>query len=644
MKKYIFILLLIGSHGCSDYLDVVPDNIATIDILFNTRSSAEKFLTNCYGYVPHHADFKKNFSLVAGDDIWYYAEKDFYINNETSLRLAKGLQNSNNPYCNYWEGRNDANNMFIALRDCNIFLEKIKVVPGLTPDEKNRWIAEVKTLKAFYHFWLLQMYGPIPIIAKNIPVDADPELTRVKREPVDKVVNYIVELLDEVIESKALPLNITFIYTENGRLTQTAAMAIKAKVLMLAASPLFNGNQDYDSFKGKDGEPLVNTIYDPNKWVKASTACKEAIEVAHTAGAKLYVFNKILPQGTIPDIIQTELTERATITDRFNEELIWGLGSDWTYDMQYWCQPRWTGDHAADFGNTRKSHAPTLNVVEEFYTAKGLPIDEDKTWKYSNRYNLVETTLGTQLEKDHTYYIQNNFTTVNLHTYREARFYAFVGFDGGKWFSAETKTFDAIPFLQAKAGQNSGKAGLEIYSRTGYFTKKLVNYENVITKNATNINTYVFPIIRLGDLYLMYAEALNEVKAAPDADVYEYIQKVRRKAGLDVGSDLVTTWAQFSTNPSKPTTKIGMRDIIRRERLIELAFEGVRFWDLRRWKLAEDYFNKPIRGWNIYGSTTKDFYQLQNIFYRNYLSKDYLWPISQSEMLRNPNLVQSPGW
>ena len=148
----------------------------------------------------------------------------------------------------------------------------------------------------------------------------------------------------------------------------------------------------------------------------------------------------------------------------------------------------------------------------------------------------------------------------------------------------------------------------------------------------------------MADLYLNYAEALNETKDSPDAEVYEYIQRVRHRAGLDAGSDLVSTWAQHSSNPSKPSSKEGMRDIIRQERMIELALEGYRYWDIRRWKLAGDYFSRPIRGWNIYRSDVEGFYEIENIFYRNFLIKDYLWPISQNELLRNPNLVQTPGW
>ena len=490
MKKYLCSVLALLSISCNDYLDVIPDNLATIDLLFNNRSTAERFLSTCYGYIPEQANIISNFSLVAGDDIWYYTERDFYVNNEISFRLAKGLQNVNDPYCNYWEGRQGASNMFIAIRDCNIFLENIKSIPGLNVIEKARWIAEVKTLKAYYHFWLLQMYGPIPIIDKNVPVSAGTEATLVQRSSVDDVVKYIVGLLDESIQSKGLPDNIQFVDTENGRITMPIAKAIKAKVLMLAASPLFNGNPDYSSFRGKDGSSLVNPVFDPLKWVAAQNACKDAVETAITSGHRLYEFNKILPFA-IPDEIKTELTERATLTDNIlNPELIWGIGNGWTLDLQCWSQPRWTGDHVANFNWTKQSHAPTLNMVEDFYTSKGLPIDEDKTWNYSKRFDLVETKTGSQLEKDHRYYIQKDFTTVNFHTYREPRFYASLGFDGGKWLSGETTNLNNIPFLSAKRGQTAGFTGFgsELYSSTGYFSKKLVNYENVITINGFNVD------------------------------------------------------------------------------------------------------------------------------------------------------------
>ncbi len=644
MKKYFVVFMMILFSACEkDFLNVVPDNIATIDLAFNNRATAERFLSTCYTYIPEHAHIEQNFSLLAGDEIWYYAENDFYMNNETSFRLAKGMQNGTSPYLNYWEGgRGAPHSLYVALRDCNIFLENLVSVPGLEEEERQRWLAEVKVLKAFYHFWLLRMYGPIPTIKTNIYVGASAEEAQVPRESVDDVVEYIVGLLDEVIESEALPGIINYIYTEQGRMTLPIAKALKAKILVLAASPIFNGNTDFNELVDANGNHLVSQTYDPNKWILARDALLEAITTAESNGHMLYQFTDQLPiNGDIDETIIQELSHRAGITDPFNNEIVWAFEPAWTGDLQQWSQPRWTADHQALFNYTKKSHAPTLNMVETFYTNNGVPIDEDISWDYANRYDVTETAENDQY---HTYYIENEYSTAKLHLFREPRFYSTIGFDGGKWFSLETTNIEELPYLNAKAGAPSGKNGFEIYSITGYFAKKLVHYENIISLQGSTIKGYSFPIIRMADLYLNYAEVLNETKDSPDAEVYEYIQRVRHRAGLDIGSDLVSTWTQYSSNPGKPTTKEGMRDIIRQERMIELALEGHRYWDIRRWKLAGDYFSRPIRGWNIYRSDVEGFYEIENIFYRNFLVKDYLWPISQNELLRNPNLVQNPGW
>ena len=647
MKKYFLILIIFFSSCKQDYLDVIPDNIPTIDIAFNNRATALNFLATCYTYIPEHANVVQNFSMLAGDEVWYYAENDFYMNNETSFRLAKGMQNVSNPYLNYWEGgRGAPHSLFNALRDCNIFLDNLVTVPGLEEQERLRWLDEVKVLKAFYHFWLMQMYGPIPIVENNISVGASAEETNVFRDPVDDVVNYLVQLLDEVIEGENLPGVINFIYTEQGRVTMPVAKALKAKILVLNASPIFNGNTDFNSLVDSQGNSLVNQTYDPQKWVLAKDALYEAIESAESNGHQLYEFTQQIPiNGELSEQVIEELSQRAAITESYNSEIIWAYGPEWTGDLQMWCQPRWTADHSALFGYTKKSHAPTLNMVETFYSNNGVPLNEDIYWNYADRYDVVSTPLlDDNNENYHEFYIEDNYSTAKLHTYREPRFYSSIGFDGGKWFSLETTNINNIPYLDAKAGALSGKQGFEIYSITGYFAKKLVHYENVIAQEGSTIKGYSFPIIRLSDLYLMYAEALNEVKESPDSEVYEYIQKVRDKAGLDDGGDLINTWQLYSSNPSKPSSKEGMRDIIHQERMIELALEGHRYWDLRRWKLADEYFSQPIRGWNIFRPDVEGFYEVENIYYRNYLIKDYLWPISQNELLRNPNLVQNPGW
>jgi hypothetical protein len=297
IKNYFLVASFFIFSNCEkDFLNVVPDNIATIDLAFNNRATAERFLSTCYTYIPEHAHAEQNFSLVAGDEIWYYAENDFYMNNETSFRLAKGLQNSSSPYLNYWDGgRGAPHSLYDGLRDCNIFLENLVAVPGLTEEERQRWLAEVKVLKAFYHFWLLRMYGPIPIIRDNLYVGVSLEETQVARNSVDEIVEYIVELIDEVIESDALPGIISYIYTEQGRITLPIAKAIKAKALVLAASPIFNGNTDFSELIDNDGNFLVSQTYDPNKWILAKDALIDAIISAEGNGHGLYEFTTQIP-------------------------------------------------------------------------------------------------------------------------------------------------------------------------------------------------------------------------------------------------------------------------------------------------------------------------------------------------------------
>ena len=146
-------------------------------------------------------------------------------------------------------------------------LEKIDEVHDIVDFEKTRWIAEVKFLKAYYHFWLFKSYGPIPVIKENLPIYTKTKDVKIYREPVDDVVNYIVELMDEAIAD--LPPILFSEALEFGRITQPIAMAMKARVLVTAASPLFNGNSDFASVVDNRGIALFNTTYDETKWQRA---------------------------------------------------------------------------------------------------------------------------------------------------------------------------------------------------------------------------------------------------------------------------------------------------------------------------------------------------------------------------------------
>ncbi|MEA1896472.1 MAG: RagB/SusD family nutrient uptake outer membrane protein, partial [Bacteroidota bacterium] len=302
--------------------------------------------------------------------------------------------------------------------------------------------------------------------------------------------------------------------------------------------------------------------------------------------------------------------------------------------LQYESQPRL---YPAVYNPVGARHAPTLRIAEQYYTKNGVPIEEDPEWDYANRYKL------RSVQSDHRYYIKEGEETASLNFDREYRFYADLSHDRAQWFG-NGKLVDQNDSwtIEARKGEYSSVFEVSQYSVTGYWPKKLTHIENEIRAGAWYYTIpYAFPVVRMADLYLSYAEALNETKAAPDAEVYEYIDYVRERAGL---KGVVESWTTYSANPAKPATKSGMRNIIQKERLIELSFEGSRFWDLRRWKLAQEYLNKPVRGWNVLKQDVREYYRVTTLFNQSFTLRNYLWPIEENETVLNPNLVQNPGW
>jgi len=633
-KKMICGLSIIISLNSCDFLDIVPDDVQTIDHAFSNSTEAEKYLFTCYTYLPNNGDPGSNVAFFGGDEAWLPESRRSNDFSGDGWEIGKGFQNVNDPYMNFWDGTRTGKPLFEAIRDCNTFLENLEnesIVPDLELDRRSRWIAEVTFLKAYYNYLLLRMYGPIPIMDKNIPVSASPEEVRVVRKPFDECVEYIAGLIDKAIPG--LPDYISRPTNELGRVTKEVAYTAKAKLYLLAASPLFNGNQDYIHFKNKDGQMLVNTIYDPSKWEKAVNAIKDAINAAEAQGHVLYEFtNKSPVEMTQESIIQMGI--RNAVCEPWNKEIIWGNSNGRSRSLQQVCM----GVLESNFSiSCMGQMAAPLKIVEMFYTRNGVPITEDKTLDFSNYSKL---RVATDQENTN---IKKGMTTARLNFDREPRFYANLCFDSGTWLLYDTpsKSDQDTYVMQSKRGQTGSGQVVGFYSETGYFCKKLAYWESSF-KEPLSIKDYPWPEMRLADLYLMYAEALNEFKDSPDQDVYEYIDKVRARAGLD---GVVDSWERYSTNPQKPTTKEGMREIIRQERGIELAFEGSRFWDLRRWKTAAQEMNQSLMGWDINQKDVVAYYQPRTVYRQKFVSpRDYLWPIKEEEISVNPLVVQNPGW
>lgn len=330
----ITVLLTVGSLFSScNYLDIVPDDVATIDHAFASEIEAEKYLYTCYSFLPDLANLAANPSLVAGDEIWM-AYPRLQPQAYTWDYIARNMQNSNDPIANYWDGSMEGQPYFMAIRECNTFLENVSdmsKVKDLTLDKRSRWLAEVKFLKAYYHFFLLRMYGPIPIVDKNLPISATAEEMQIKRQPVDECVQYISDLLDESYAD--LPTSIR-VKGEYGRIDKAINRALKAKLLLMAASPLFNGNPDYANFKDEEGNPYFNPVEDATKWEKAAEAAKQAIDDATNASHDLFYFDQSMSGFKLSETSLIQMSIRHAVCERWNKEIVWGLSDSRATTMQ----------------------------------------------------------------------------------------------------------------------------------------------------------------------------------------------------------------------------------------------------------------------------------------------------------------------
>ena len=638
MKKYLIytylIALILSGIGCKKFLNIIPDNVGTLEYAFRNRNEAENYLFSCYSYMQKLGDVTANPGFLLSSEVIYPINLTSDPINKTGFNIIRGVQNSNAPGLNFWDGEWNGQPLFKGIRLCNTMLENIDQPIDLTPAEKTRWIAEVKFLKAYYHYYLFRMYGPIPLLKVNLAVTSSTEEVRLRRMPVDEVVAYVVSLLDEAVPG--LPSTLQNPSTEMGRITKSIALSVKADVLATAASPLFNGNPDYTGFKDKQGTALFPASYNAEKWKLAADACKAAITECELNGSKLYNFAMPGNISKLSDSLKKVLTIQNSVTEKWelNLEVIWALNQ--TFSYQGFATPRMTALSVNHASSNPSSFSVPISTQELFYTEHGLPINEDKTWDYSGRNTLK---VGDQASQ---FYIKEDYQTIKGHFDREPRFYADIAFDGGVWFGNGQLDQNKAYFVQARGSSSfAGPQDMQNLNVTGYWPKKLVNYLSVYDNGFQPVE-FRLPIVRLAGLYLLYAEALNEY-SGPVSDVLQYVDRVRTRAGLLGVSE---SWTKYAKPQSiaKFTTKEGMRGIIHQERRIELCFEAQSGWDLRRWKELQNVLSTPVQGWNIYETEAFNYYKPRTQFLPVFGLRDYLWPLKDIELIVNPNLVQNPNW
>lgn len=641
---YCLSLLSMGTalNSCN-YLDIVPEEQEKESDAYADEPAARRYLSSCYGFLPNPRSGSESLDFMTGDEVVTAFEHEKFAS------FPKGNFTATNPVISYW------NTLFSGIRQCYMFIDDLNdesKFPGLSKEDRTDFKAQSTFLIAYYHYLLSRCYGPILLI-KETPDLLTPPSEYLARSPYDECVDWICGKFQEAID---LGLKTERPVDQFGLATSVAAKALIAKLRLFAASPLYNGNTDFKDFVDKAGTPLMAAEFSQQKWDVAMKAYKEAIDLATSEGFTLYTKTDAekTTNSEPSDPIQRRL--RYVIMDysdkTLNPEVIWAdTRNEGQYDVQNKSIPYCSGASAWN------GVAPTLTMVKRFYTKNGLPIDEDPEFIKSDQYFNIVT-----VDKTHADEAAEGSETFELNLNREPRYYAWIAFQGGFYETLSAVTNGAYSndplykkWSDVKKG-NRGKMECNFvlggnvsrgsvnqprssnYSPSGFLNKKGVSPTRAKTKSSQGPTQYPWPIIRLADLYLGYAEACVECGQLDEAK--KYLNKVRERAGIP---DVEVSWAKV---PGVVLNKEKLRQIVRQERMNEFYLENQNFWDLRRWKLAEKYFNVKAHGMNIMATTLKDFcVDTQIDFERKFTAPtQYLLPIPQSDINKDEKLVNNPGY
>ena len=627
IDKIIVLLCLTVCVSCN-YLDIVPDEKATEADAFKNPKAALRYLYSCYAYIPDPRAGNNSLDLLTGDEFVTPWEHEVFG------QFVRGNYTPSNPIISYWH------DLYKGIRQCYLMKENVGSVPGLSQELKDEYQAEADFLIAYYHYILVRTYGPAIMIQKLFDINSlgNPE-DFLPRTPYDECVSWIADQLKNVAGRLPGVRN----GEEFGRATSTAALAIRGRLLLYAASPQFNGGNKfvalYSKFTNSDGTQLISTTENPQKWIDAADACKEAIDLAVANNYDLYraTENSMTNAPEPKDLTQRSL--RFTFIDKHNTpEVIWAMckNEESGNGVQSKSVPRW-GKYC--WGGL----APTLKQIESFYTENGLPIDQDPKYPYLERYSVVNVPEGNP---------NGEGETLQLNMKREPRFYAWIAFHNG-YFEVfgedkELTSTNAIAtrYLRGEKGakhlvqftklSNQGLTSANTQgTKTGYLNKKGANpVTTVSSASGFQLGQYPWPIVRLAELYLNYAEACVECNRLDDAK--KYLNLVRDRAGIPA---VEKSWEGIATLDQDK-----LREIVRRERRIELYLENHNFYDIRRWGEAEVLGKRPL-GLSVEQTDLRLFGQPKEVeVARYFIPAQYLMPLPVSEINKNPNLVQNPGY
>lgn len=611
MKLYtsLFIAtILIILTGCKkDFFDTQPDNELNIDAIFSNRQQTENYWGGLFTAVP---------------DVWNQPFGEFWTGASDEVDIspshvagATTILNINNGAINSSTTTNlTTTQYFPKIRQCGIFIDNVDRNQELLSmhngaREVAHMKAEARFLRAFYYWRIMQIHGPTPILPEDAKLPEDNY--QIPRTPIDDAINWLLAELD--LANQDLPAEIYQSGTDVvdprhvGRINQIIVAALKTQILLYHASPLYNGNRDYANFRNNDGTQLFNQTYDATRWEKAASAAKAAIDLAENHGKSLYKAQDADPFRA------AFLSSRNLYWDGWSEEGIWVRPSSQIRNWQLRSAPR------AIAGSPYSYLGVTQELVDAFRTTSGLDIQQDPSYTEEGF-----TSVGNE------YYVAG---TSKMYEGREPRFYAFVTFNGSVIPGVPKPNMNRVEMYYTG---NSGQSGTtRDWSPTGYTPRKNIHPTFSRTPAVDGPGRPAM-FMRLAELYLSYAEALNEHDPG-HPDILQYLNEVRNRGGLP--------------SLSSGISQDQMREHIRRERQIELAFEGHRYFDVRRWKVADRpgyYQGGQYHGMDITkGSTLSDpAFHTRVVATRrtSWNNRFYFLPFLQNEMDRNKELVQLPGY
>lgn len=596
--------------SCSDFLEQVPKGeIPSIEQVFERRKYSEEFLANIYSYIQENAHRTVNIPWDGLSD-----DMDVTPQRSNPEQVNKGNWNpSNTPSAWNWYPR-----YYAGIRAATYFMQHIGGNPELLGTVSGQrlitqYTGEARFLRAYFYYCLLRQYGPVIIIGDEVISPTlertDAEMNKA-RNSYEECVQYIIDELN--IAQEELPyynFSDGQPETEWGRATKLMCMAVRSRVLLLAASPQFNekSNYLYATFKNKDGKQLVDLNYDQTKWEKAAKSAFEIINYATTSG-KVGLYRS--PEN------HPYLNCRDVFLEPWNKEVIFCKYSSNFNDYERSCISRVSGGYQAT--------GVTQQLVDEFETKNGLSIKDDPSYSETGF-----STAAMEINPKGTIGPAETLAAgvFNMWVNREARFYLNVFFHGRYIINSSDRTVKHSFFYTG----NSGKAGTWDFSSTGYVTAKNVHPD--VTPVPSKYIARPFLVMRYAEFLLNFAEAANEF-GGPNwqlegRDAYWAINQIRNRAGL----------------PDLPTglSKEKMRERIRHERRVELCIEFSRYFDTRRWLIAEQTDGDNIYGMNV-DVDGDEFFKRTIIEKRVFRKSFYLFPIPQTEINTNVNMVQNPGW